>query len=355
MEINLKILDWYDKNKRDLPWRETSDPYKIWLSEVILQQTRVDQGLDYYLTFIEKFPSVRDLAVAHVDTVLKFWQGLGYYSRARNLQTTAKIIAEKMNGIFPGNYIDLLKLPGIGPYTAAAISSIAFGEPRPVVDGNVLRVISRWFAIDDPVNSSKGKEKVSAVMEQLIVRQQPGKFNQAVMEFGATFCKPGKPDCESCPFKENCLAFQTDAVTRYPVKTGKASRRIRHFHYIILYVTTNGETATFIRKRRGKDIWQGLYEFPLFESGESVSIGQLMQHIGWNTLTHGSPFNVRHTSQQYRHQLTHQELFARFWEIECSEIPKSVSNDFQLVLLKDIKSYPVPRLIEKYLTGRKIL
>src|ERR1043165_6651460 len=253
-----KIMTWYEQNKRDLPWRNTRDPYLIWLSEVILQQTRVDQGMAYYHKFAEAFPTVKDLAKADSDKVMKLWQGLGYYSRARNLHAAAKMVAGKYKGVFPASYEGIKELKGVGDYTAAAIASFAFKLPHAVVDGNVYRVLSRVFGIETPIDSTQGKKEFNKLANELLDISNPADHNQAVMEFGSQFCKPVNPDCKSCFFNTKCFAFKHSKVPELPVKSKKTKVRSRYLNYFII-VDKNG--SIFVHKRQKKDIWEGLYEF----------------------------------------------------------------------------------------------
>ena len=248
MKLTIELIGWYKKNKRSMPWRQTSDPYKIWISEIILQQTRIDQGMVYYIKFLDHFPDVLSLANATEHDILKLWQGLGYYSRARNLYHAAKIIANDFNGHFPNTFNDLLKLPGIGEYTAAAISSIAFNEPRPVVDGNVLRFLSRFEGIKVPIDTNAGKQLITDIAIKLIDHKQPGEFNQALMEFGALFCKPMNPDCQKCIFRSECKAYTNELVNEIPIKNKQLSKRKRYFYYLII---VDRNKSVYLNKRIG--------------------------------------------------------------------------------------------------------
>jgi A/G-specific adenine glycosylase len=344
-----KLLNWYDNNHRELPWRKTSDPYKIWLSEIILQQTRIEQGTKYYLAFLENFPTVRHLANAGEDQVMKLWQGLGYYTRARNLHATAKTIANELNGEFPDNYDDLLKLKGVGPYTAAAIASIVYNQPCPVIDGNVMRVVSRWFAIREAVNQQAGIKKIKIALDKLIHRGMPGKFNQAMMEFGATCCKPKNPDCKNCILNDQCLAYQQHLVAELPQKTPKAKIKTRFFYYIFLSVFQNEQVFTIIHKRAGNDIWKGLYEFPVIETQTEVSIEQLMEHADLRNLVAGTSPYLNSVSAKYTHQLTHQRINARFLRIHTHDTNFNLPSNYRLIPLDSLQNFAVPRLIEKYL------
>ena len=349
-----KLLDWYDKSHRDLPWRRTRDPYKIWLSEIILQQTRVDQGLSYYQAFVSHFPNIKLLAAANEDTVLKLWQGLGYYSRARNMHHTAKFITQELGGKFPDNYDDILKLKGVGPYTAAAISSIVFDEVRPVMDGNVMRVISRWFAILDAVDSSRGKKQIEALLNTLIDNQQPGKFNQALMEFGATWCKPKNPDCTNCIFAEKCAAFKQKSVSELPVKKGKTRVRERFFYYLVFRFDDETGSFTLLKKRSDKDIWEGLYEFPLLELNAELSTDSVLNVPQFNTLVNKDTDTIKHISQPMVHQLSHQKITARFLMIESKKAPLNQSGHFLKVPVSELHKYPISRLISKFLESNPV-
>lgn len=344
-----KLLSWYDEHHRNLPWRNTRDPYKIWLSEVILQQTRVDQGLPYYQRFLADFPTVHHLANANEDHVLKLWQGLGYYSRAHNMLAAARSIVNELGGRFPDNYKDLLKLKGVGRYTAAAIASIAFGQAHPVVDGNVIRVISRWMAISEPVNKRSGLNQIEEALEKLIDINQAGKFNQAIMEFGARYCKPKHPDCPACIFKNQCLAFQKNKVALLPYKDSKIKIRQRYFTYLFISLRQKGENYTILNKRSGKDIWQGLYEFPLIETENLVSIENLMQQEIFRYFTNGSKPQIESVSDEFLHQLTHQRIHARFVKINIQNPKLPLSNGYIRIAVSELGHYPVSRLMDKYL------
>jgi A/G-specific adenine glycosylase len=344
-----QLTAWFDKNQRLLPWRETSDPYKIWLSEIILQQTRVDQGRAYYLKFVDRFPAIEDLAAASEDVVLKLWQGLGYYSRARNLHTASKIVVADFNGVFPSDYRDLIQLPGIGPYTAAAIASIAFSKPFPVLDGNVLRVVSRWFDIHEPIDTAAGKKAVQTILADLMDKDNPGKFNQAMMEFGATFCVPRQPDCQNCIFNNRCMAFHNGNVGLLPVKSKKVTPRNRFFYHLVLIVHQNNEWFTVIRKRDTKDIWQGLYEFPGVEMQEPVEENQIARAIDWKEILSGSRYSIKSISEEFVHLLTHQRIHARFMVVQVERSKIMITGNNQFIPLKSLLDFPVSRLTEKFL------
>ena len=278
------IHSWYSLNKRDLPWRTTRDPYLIWLSEIIMQQTRIDQGLAYYNRFANEFPTVSDLASASEDQVLKLWQGLGYYSRARNLHFTAKYIKEQYNGIFPNNYKSILSLKGIGEYTAAAIASISFNLEYPAVDGNVYRVLSRYFGISTPIDSGTSKKAFYELAKELIKGNDPGMHNQALMEFGALQCTPKNPDCANCPLNERCYAFLNKKINELPAKQNKTKQRDRYFNYIVFL----NKNQTWLQKRTGNDIWKNLYEFPVVETAEKTEIDKLVGEPIFSEITNSA-------------------------------------------------------------------
>ena len=342
-----KIIDWYTDNQRDLPWRHTKDPYRIWLSEIILQQTRVVQGLPYYQAFTTKFPTISDLAKADEQEVLRTWQGLGYYSRARNLHKCAKIICSKYQGQFPDNYNELLTLPGIGPYTAAAIASFAFKEPKAVVDGNVYRVLSRFFGIEDDIASTPGQKRFSELAQILISTTQPDTYNQAIMEFGAIQCTPKSPNCRSCTFSENCVARNEGTQDRLPVKSKKVKVRERYFYYFSL--TT--DDRLLMKKRVGKGIWEGLYDFNLFESPKAIDVEKAIMQ---NTLISNLKLTVDRieVSQEYIHILSHQKITAIFITAYLRDKPAEIGplpENHAFFTLSDVNQLPKPVLISHYL------
>lgn len=338
-----KILEtWYVENRRDLPWRNTSDPYKIWLSEIILQQTRVAQGLPYYYKFLAAFPNIFSLANASEEEILKLWQGLGYYSRARNLHFTAKYIAFELGGKFPSSYKELKKLKGIGDYTASAIASFCFNEPAAAVDGNVYRVLSRIFGVDTPVNSSEGIKQFKDLAQKLIDKDDPSTFNQATIEFGSEQCKPRQPLCGSCPFQYNCVAFQQNKIHQLPVKLKKIKIKERHFNYLVFL---SEEKETLLKKRTGKGIWEGLFEFPLIESSSEMHLENIVQEEEFSS--YGNSENPKielFNEKPIIHKLTHQHLFTKFWVIKNASIAEGA------VSLEKIEKFPVPALIEKFLS-----
>ncbi len=340
------IIKWYNANKRDLPWRNTKDPYLIWLSEIILQQTRVDQGLPYYLAFAKKFPRVKKLATASEDKVLKLWQGLGYYSRARNLHTTAKQITQHHNEKFPADYNELLKLKGIGSYTAAAIASLAFELPHAVVDGNVYRLLSRYFGIKEATDSTEGKKKFSKLANQLIDKKNPGTFNQAVMEFGAIQCKPVNPDCNVCPLQNPCYAFSEKQVSKLPVKSKKIAVKSRYFNYLVIHY----KNSIYLNKRTANDIWKGLYGFPLIETKNKIDETEILSSAELKTILEKNKFHVRAVSKYYKHILSHQQLNARFIEIEITK--PLLNKSLVKAKLNQLEKYALPRLVERYISER---
>jgi len=341
MIFSKTLTHWYSNNKRSFPWRQTKNPYYIWLSEIILQQTQVKQGLPYYKAFVTTYPTVFELANANEAEVLKLWQGLGYYSRARNLHESAKYIANKCDGIFPNNYKDLLKLKGVGDYTASAIASICFNEVTAVVDGNVYRALSRYFGIDTPINSTKGTKEFKKLAQELIDEKHPAEFNQAMMEFGAIQCKPSNPDCTVCPFNSGCIALQKNMVNTLPVKIKANKVKKRYFNFLV-FVSENGKTI--IEKREGKGIWQNLYQFPLIESDDSLDFNKFIPIANSHSLLKGKPFDMSiYNKDDLIHKLSHQHLYTKFWIVKVDKL----SN--QHISIKDINKYAVPVLIEKFL------
>jgi len=334
------LIYWYLQKKRELPWRRTRDPYFIWMSEIILQQTRVAQGMSYYLKFSEAFPTVKHLAKAEESTVLKMWQGLGYYSRARNLHFTAKYIAYELGGVFPNNYKDLLKLKGVGDYTASAIASICFDEPTAVVDGNVYRVLARYYGIDTPINSTKGIKEFKELAQSLIATKNPGTYNQAIMDFGALQCKPQNPDCESCPLHNSCFAYEKKIVNKLPVKEKKLRVKNRYFNYIV-YITD--DEKTILEKRKGKGIWQGLYQFPLVEASKEMSEDEILNLKVFKELVPSESHIKLFNEESTVHKLSHQHLYTKFWIVKLSNHSKAN------VEWNEIDRYPVPVLIANFL------
>jgi len=345
MHFSNTLIQWYLQNKRELPWRKTKNIYQIWLSEIILQQTRVNQGLKYYEDFITTFPTIFDLAEADENRVLKLWQGLGYYSRARNLHFSAKYIVKELNGEFPENYEGLIKLKGVGDYTASAIASICFDEPTAVVDGNVYRLLSRYFGLKTPINSSIGIKEFKELAQQLIDKKQPGLFNQAIMEFGAVQCKPQNPDCNICPLNMSCFALQKQIVSSLPVKNNKIIIKKRFLNYLVITCQNNN---TLIRQRTSKGIWQGLYEFPLVESQQNIQIKELLCAKNFQEIVVDENFTISlFNKTPILHKLTHQHLYVKFWII------KTKRNIDHGINWNDFEKYPVPILIHNFVNNFK--
>lgn len=343
MESNFSeiVVKWYQEYKRELPWRESSDPYLIWISEIILQQTRVAQGYDYFLRFIERFPDVASLAAAQEDEVMKYWQGLGYYSRARNLHAAAR----SMNGVFPKTYAEVLALKGVGEYTAAAICSFAYGMAYAVVDGNVYRVLARYLGIDTPIDSTEGKKLFFALADEMLDKAQPATYNQAIMDFGAMQCTPSAPNCMFCPLADTCTALSKGLVSQLPVKQHKTKTTNRYFNY--LYVRA-GE-YTYIHKRTANDIWKNLFEFPLVETSQSVSEEALLAMPEFCTLfAKGDVPVVRSVCRDVKHVLSHRVIYANFYEVTLPEQTISFSA-YQRIRIEDLEQYAVSRLVHAYI------
>ncbi len=352
----LIIHGWYEKNQRVLPMRQTRDPYRIWVAEVILQQTRINQGLPYLRDFLECFPDVASLAAAREDEVLRQWQGLGYYSRARNLHASARYVVEQLDGIMPGNYDELLKLKGVGKYTAAAIASWCFGEARAAVDGNVARVISRLFGIEDPVNSPRGEKQIFALASDLLDPSDPGMHNQAMIEFGALLCLPVSPGCNKCPLEEMCEARRQGLVDRIPQKVKNKKPVDRWFYYYM--INSGGETILI--QREEKDIWAGLFELPMFESSGPLKDEEILQRIPHLILQESDhvygprDVGIGELSAPVRHQLSHQTINARFLQVETAHLPHPLPEKWQQVPLDQLDDFAMPRLIHRYLESVKI-
>lgn len=330
-----KLLDWYNQNKRDLPFRHTTDPYKIWLSEIILQQTRVAQGLLYYERFVEKFPKVEDLALATEQTVLNEWQGLGYYSRARNLHYTANFVMNHYNGQFPSSYEELIKLKGIGDYTASAISSFSSKEVRPVLDGNVYRFISRLYGIETPINTPKSIKEFKIVLNELIDDENPDLFNQAIIEYGALFCVPKSPKCQECAFQDSCYAFSTQRVDQFPVKLKKKKSQERFLNFLAIC----NKDGYYLVKREGNAIWKNLYEFPNIES-KSFFEEERGEELTELNVT------IEKVGKSMKHILSHQNIHAKLF-VCVPNANFSDQNSWNWVSKDDFKNYPIHRLMEK--------
>ena len=330
-DFSLRLLDWYAEHGRNLPWRQTRDPYRIWISEIILQQTRVAQGYDYFLRFVHRFPDVDSLANASEDEVLRLWQGLGYYSRARNLHTAARQIQAMSH--FPNTYEEIRQLKGVGDYTAAAIASMAFDLPHAVVDGNVYRVLSRYFGIDTPIDSTQGKRLFSAMAQEMMVPGHSADYNQAIMDFGAIQCTPKSPSCATCPLSDTCQAYVDGRVSELPVKQHVTRVRNRYFTY---FYVRYGE-QTLLQRRADGDIWQGLYQPPMFETPRPMTLAEVSARVG----QYGSPVLLR---EAFVHQLTHQRLQADFYLVEANTQPDI---DGLWINESERDNYAVPRLVEE--------
>lgn len=338
------LTQWYFKNKRNLPWRNTQNPYYVWLSEVILQQTRVVQGLNYYLRFIDAYPTIFDLAKADEQEILKLWQGLGYYSRARNLHFSAKYIVNECNGKFPNTYNEILKLKGVGDYTASAISSICFNEPNAVVDGNVYRVLARYFGIKIPINSSKGIRYFKELAQTLLDRNNPGVYNQAIMDFGAMQCKPQNPNCNECVLNNSCDALLKNNITNLPIKEKKLKIKKLFFNYLVIL---NSKNEVIIEKRT-KGFWKNLYQFPLIETTSEITYEELKKHPNLPLCTKKSSFEMNRFYEKLKiHKLSHRHIYTQFW-IVFSNNAKG-----ETVLFDKIEAYPVPTLIHNFIEDFK--
>ena len=334
------LIEWYHEHKRDLPWRNTNDPYLIWISEIILQQTRVAQGYAYYQRFIERFPNLESLAAAEENEVLKYWQGLGYYSRARNLHQAAISV----NGVFPVKYEDILKLKGVGTYTAAAICSFAYNQPHAVVDGNVYRVLSRFFGINEPIDSGKGKKIFASLAHDLLDKVQPALYNQAIMDFGALQCTPLSPDCTVCPFKNRCFAFNHNMVSSLPIKQNKTKTSERFFYYLL--IRDNGNI--YLNKRTENDIWKNLYELPLIESNTALAVDDFIGKQEFASIfKENSVVNVRLLNKT-KHVLSHRIIYADFYELEAQDIKMDFLSKYTRLNMADLELYPVSRLMHNF-------
>ena len=344
------LLAWFEKNDRPLPWKGERNPYYIWLSEIILQQTRVEQGLPYFEKFKAAFPTVFDLANAPSDKVMKLWEGLGYYSRARNLHFTAKFIAEELDGIFPTTHSAILSLKGVGPYTAAAIASFAFDLPYPVVDGNVFRVLSRVFGIKTPIDTTPGKKQFNQLADDLLAKKIPATYNQAIMDFGATQCTPVNPNCSNCPMQKNCTAFADKLITLLPIKSKKIKKRDRFFNYLVCKTVD----TIILNKRTQKDIWLNLYDFPLIETTALLDEPTLTKHADFKAIMNQTGYIIKKASKPFKQLLTHQKIVAIFWEIELkSKLPTNESDFFE-VKQKNINNFAFPKIVDLYFKDKSL-
>ncbi|TLX77187.1 A/G-specific adenine glycosylase [Labilibacter sediminis] len=343
MNFSSDLILWYKENERSLPWRLTKDPYRIWVSEIILQQTRVDQGLMYYKRFLQHFPSVKHLAEASEDEVLMCWQGLGYYSRARNMHFSAKYIVNELKGVFPENYESLLNLKGVGTYTAAAISSICYNEHRTVVDGNVFRVLTRLFGIETPINTGNGKKEIKELAHSLNTGEQNGIFNQALMEFGALQCKPKQVDCLSCVFKDSCFAYINNRVDILPKKEKKNIVKNRYLNFFYI---KDGNNDVLIKRREKKDIWKGLFEFPMIETNKHCESSELMLSQEFVQFLNGGETVVKGI-KEITHLLTHRKLFIRIMELKVDK--HNNIDDYLQVNNKELVNYAFPKPLQAYI------
>lgn len=344
-----RLLEWFAGTHRPMPWKGIKNPYFIWLSEIILQQTRVEQGLPYYEHFVEKYPTVFDLANATEDEVIKSWEGLGYYSRARNLHTAAKQIAFERDGNFPDTHEEIKKLKGVGPYTAAAIASFAFDLPHAVVDGNVYRVLSRNFGIATPIDSTVGKKEFAKLADELLDKEAPGVYNQALMDFGATHCTPRNPECISCPFQKTCTGNLEDRISTLPVKSKKLTKKHRFFNYLVLRV----EDQVLLHKRTEKDIWANLYDFPMLETAQLLDRLELETQANAQGLLPKGPTFVKF-SKPFQQTLSHQKINARFWEYEVKSFDFIEKDDFIFVQKDKLNNFAFPKIIDWYLTDNSL-
>lgn len=337
MNFSAELIAWYEQNKRDLPWRNTTDAYIIWLSEIILQQTRVEQGMPYFYRFAERYPTVNDLAAASEDEVLRLWQGLGYYSRGRNMLKTAQLVRELYYGNFPTSYDQLIKLKGIGEYTAAAVSSFSANEARAVVDGNVYRVLARYFGIDEPINSPKGKKIFQQIADDVLDTRRPALHNQAMMEFGALLCKPRTPACTICPVRTGCTAFKAKTVQLLPVKLKKTKIRRRYINYILIH----DSDKILMNRRDDSDIWANMYDLPMIETTELTEPSQLMLHPDMQIF--GKNITLLSYSGVIKHVLTHQHLFIRF--LTLKEFPSELYGNWFYTDISNLEKLAMPKSI----------
>jgi len=338
MDFNNELVHWYQENKRDLPWRNTTDAYVIWLSEIILQQTRVEQGMPYFNRFLEQYPDVSSFAAASEDEILKLWQGLGYYSRGRNMLKTARLVQEAYNGQFPGTYDELIKLKGIGEYTASAIASFSLNEAKAVVDGNVYRVIARYLGIDEPINSTKGKKIFQQAANDLLNKQNSGLHNQAMMELGAVICKPKSPACGICPVRTGCFAFAHNAINTLPVKLNKVKVRERFLNYFLI---TDGHKV-LINKRDQTDIWANMYDLPLIETTSLLPPDKLFAHPEVIEFF-GSDLKIVEISPVKKHVLTHQRLYVRL--VILQNQPVKLKDQWFYTSAEELKKLAIPKII----------
>lgn len=348
-----KLYSWHAFVERDMPWTLTKDPYKIWLSEIILQQTRVDQGRSYYLKFVNQWPTIIDLANAPIDDVLRAWQGLGYYSRARNLHTSAQAVRDNFNGVFPSTYDEIIQLKGVGAYTAAAIASFAFGLCYPVLDGNVIRVMARYHGITVPVDESSTIAAINLLLNETIDRNDPAHFNQAMMDFGATYCTPKNPMCSSCVFNDSCIAYKDDLVEMIPLKIKKIKRKTRYFHYL----DVKDGLHVIVEKRKEKDIWQGLYQLPLIEVAKDIKLSENMiaQSNYIDGIIEEHEIKILSSSKLSKHVLSHQDILATVHQIELPFKNENLFVSSERILISNLDNIGFPKLLVSYLEKYKII
>lgn len=342
----------YAENKRDLPWRNTGDPYKIWLSEIILQQTQVKQALPYYKKITEAFPAMKDLAAAEENDVLLLWQGLGYYSRARNMHAAARYIQNELKGQFPESYSELLKLKGVGDYTAAAVASIAFGEAVAAVDGNVIRILSRVFAVEEPVDKASGKSIIVSLAKKLVPQDKPGDFNQAMMDLGATLCRKSNPDCLNCPLSEVCVAYTEGITDRLPLKANKQKKQNRYMYYFIVRNTSDTNRKLVLRKRSSQGIWKNMYDFPVLEYGRKRALSALPDDFSAQYGIPIQPSQIIDTGNSRKHLLSHRNLFVKFYLLPLADEEfkalLSADENFAEVAYEALEHFPFPKIINKF-------
>lgn len=344
------LINWYAENGRELPWRDTKDPYVIWLSEIILQQTRVEQGMPYFNKFLESYPIVTKFAEASEEEILRMWQGLGYYSRARNMHKAAKMVVQAFGGVFPSTYDELIKLPGVGEYTAAAISSFSTNEAQAVVDGNVYRVLARYFGIDQAINSSQGKKTFAKLAAEMLDKDRPGLYNQAIMDFGALQCKPKSPDCSACVFRLTCVAYREGSVAKLPVKIKAKASRDRFFHYFIIL----SNDKLLMSKRGEGDVWANLYEFPMMETDTKLALNEIYQQQLFNNYF-TSDVSLKPIGKPVKHVLSHQNIYASFYLVDNEQALRLKKNGWHYVLLEKIDSLAKHKLIFSFLEEHILL
>lgn len=345
-----KLIKWYQSNGRDLPWRNTTNPYSIWLSETILQQTRVAQGMPYYERFLSRYPTLADLANAQDDDVMKLWQGLGYYSRARNMLKAARYIHQNLNGEWPTNSKELQKLSGIGPYTSAAIASFAFGESVPVIDGNVYRVVSRYLNIDSDISQSSGKKDIQTGLNAIFDSNKPAEFNQAIMDLGAVICTPKKPSCDKCPVQSSCLGFREKTVDQRPVKSRKTTVKNR---FLEIFIMKNGHKVGFLQ-RPETGVWSNLWTFPILEFDQKPSETEVLDSASFQQLINNTPFSIQKKYNGGTHLLSHRKLHLRYWEIELESTVLEKDPLYQMISWDELHTFAVPKPIEVFFKKRGI-